>query len=795
MKNTNAAYVTKLILILVCLILLQAGTGYFLYANSASILHGEYRQITETAIDSAAEILGGRFKENLNDFSRLDDTDFISSKYFITGVYTDGVLIVDGKGYIPSVTARQNFTSARICFHNADEIIGNGQTELCVVYTQQNEDGSITVLVQTKESFLADFSADNFDGFAITDSKGKVLISLSITQSRLTDFCVGEISSVFSSETDSVDIKINGESHILSASPIMVSNGGQIIETDLYATGYLSDAAVTEIVRQSNTKASILLTASTLGIGGLLALAGVAMRRQYDFLRTYKIKSKDKYVLYIDQMGRIVESNNEFSKNFASCNIFDNLVYFEEGKPVRDGDSIIVYVFNNENEKRLLNFFVAKVPLGFKLVGVDATEILKNSNANIFSRNTLTVKDLRGQHKRAVAVQPKLLLGVIDITNLKNLDTMFGRAFSEKVYDVVGKRVRKRFGKVYETPGGKMEVLVEDTKEIEYTLKDIITIMDSFNQAVLIDENLVNVNCKAGFAVCDAVMQDKSYEYLDNCANAALKRSSKEERVNFYVYHESQKKLYSKIMDKNWDIKAMLQSNSFEMEFQPQFYMKSDKPYGYEALFRVKKALSLEVDIFELITYAERTGNMILLGEFIFNEGMKFAQSIKGKGAHVSLNVSPVQLMQAGFVDSFLKIYSQYKLEPNSISIEITESFLMTNFDEVLKKLQLLEQSGINIHLDDFGVSYSSLLYLKKLPISAIKIDKEFIADIENNAYSRAITKTIINITKQLGQLCISEGVETEEQKQILQEMGCDVIQGFLMGKAMPADEARRLLE
>lgn len=795
MRNTNTAYITKIVLIFVCLTLLQVGTAYFLYANSASILHGEYRQISETALNSAAEIIGGRLSENLKDFDRIGDTEYIQSKYIISGVYFDGVLTVNGSAYTPTVTARQNFSSTKICFHSVNEITGAGETELCIVYANQHIDGSVTILVQTQNGFLNDFHADSFNGFAVTDSKSKVLISESVDYSRLTDFCAGDISPAFTSSTDSIDITIEGESHILSVSPIKVSQNGEILNLDLFAAGYLSDASITEIVRQSNIKSTVLLSISSLGIGGLMALAGVAMRNQYDFLRTYKLKSKDKYVLYVDHMGRVVKSNIEFTKNYAGCsNIFDNLIYFEEGKPICDGDSIIVYAFNKDNEKRFLNFFVAKVPMGFKLVGVDATEILKNSNA-VFSRNTLSVKDLRSQHKRAVVNQPKILLGVIEITNLKNLDTMFGRIFSEKVYDIVCKRIRKRFGKVYEIPGDRMEIFLEDAKEIEYTVKDLLAIMDGFNQAGFVDENLVNINCKAGFAVCDSVMQDKTYEYLDICANAALKRALKEERINYYVYHESQKKLYVKMMDKNWDIKAMLQANSFEMEFQPQFYFDSKKPYGYEALFRIKKALSLEVDIFKLITYAERTGNMILLGEFIFNEGMKFAQSIKGKGAHVSLNVSPVQLMQAGFVDSFLKIYSQYKLEPNSISIEITESFLMTNFEEMLKKLYLLEQNGIDIHLDDFGLSYSSLLYLKKLPISAIKIDKEFITDIENNTYSRAITKTIIDITKQLGLLCISEGIETEEQKQILQNLGCDVIQGYLTGKAMPADDARRLLE
>lgn len=168
--------------------------------------------------------------------------------------------------------------------------------------------------------------------------------------------------------------------------------------------------------------------------------------------------------------------------------------------------------------------------------------------------------------------------------------------------------------------------------------------------------------------------------------------------------------------------------------------------------------------------------------------------SHEGRGVTVSLNVSPIQLMQAGFVENFLKIYHKYDLKAGTISVEITESFLMHTFDETLKKLQILCEQGISIHLDDFGTQYSSLLYLKKLPIAAIKIDREFISDIAANEYSRAITRMVLNITKELKLLSISEGIETKEQLQILQEMGCDVIQGYLIGRSVKEDAALEML-
>jgi EAL domain-containing protein (putative c-di-GMP-specific phosphodiesterase class I) len=238
----------------------------------------------------------------------------------------------------------------------------------------------------------------------------------------------------------------------------------------------------------------------------------------------------------------------------------------------------------------------------------------------------------------------------------------------------------------------------------------------------------------------------------------------------------------------------MLKNDDFEMHYQPQYSLKEDKIIGFEALFRVKKRVELNAGAFEIITYAERSGNMVLLGDFIFDTSMKFAKTVENMGVTVSLNVSPVQLMQAGFVDRFLQIYRKYDIKPGVICVEVTESFLMTTFEETVQKLEILKKNGILVHLDDFGTDYSSLLYLKKLPIDTIKVDKEFVTDICENEYSKAITKLVINIAHELKLTSICEGIETYEQLEIVRSYDCDVIQGFIVGKAMEADVAREMI-
>jgi EAL domain-containing protein (putative c-di-GMP-specific phosphodiesterase class I) len=231
------------------------------------------------------------------------------------------------------------------------------------------------------------------------------------------------------------------------------------------------------------------------------------------------------------------------------------------------------------------------------------------------------------------------------------------------------------------------------------------------------------------------------------------------------------------------------------MEYQPQYNIKDERIEGFEALFRVKKSWNVNVDTFSFITYAERTGAMVQLGEFIFETGMRFAKKLEGKDVSVSLNVSPVQLMQAGFTENFLRLYKKYDLKACSICVEITESFLMANFQETLKKLEILNNNGIKVHLDDFGTEYSSLLYIKTLPISTIKIDKEFIRDITKNNESQAVIKFITNIANLLNLTTICEGVETVEEFEMVKALGGDTIQGWLIGKSMKDDDALKIVD
>jgi len=196
-----------------------------------------------------------------------------------------------------------------------------------------------------------------------------------------------------------------------------------------------------------------------------------------------------------------------------------------------------------------------------------------------------------------------------------------------------------------------------------------------------------------------------------------------------------------------------------------------------------------------LILPKEHAENLFELPDETAAAAFKLAKKLEPYRIHVSVNVSPVQLLQVGFVQQLIDEFQKLDLTPGSVAVEITETLLMGNFNLVTEKLKILKEKGFSIHLDDFGTGYSSMLYLKDLPVDTIKIDKEFTKHIETNKVSEAIVKTICNLgtSLQLGIIC--EGVETQIQSDMIKKFGCRVIQGYLIGKAMPYEEAVELIE
>ncbi len=569
-------------------------------------------------------------------------------------------------------------------------------------------------------------------------------------------------------------VKIDGSIYVFAPSYLGGSNYGIAGLTDY-------TARTANIKKLQGNVAAMLIVAGVLSVAALIAYA------YWNGNRT--LHGKYKYKLVIDKSGVIKRANANFKKTFASiaelqpASTFDRSCYSLVRLTGTDGEKLVA---------------MRRGVIG-KNATVYADDVL-NADAFVQAAGTGAGGDLESFSSLSkvfesfVAKGKRTLLGVMTIANLEQIKTLFGKQMAQDIQKIIVKKVREKFTYVFELDFANIGVTYPDGKKLDILMADLEDIYRYVSTPITMDDNLFTIELKSGFAMCDASMENLSFEYAMKAAEAARQRAIDTKIADYIVYHESQKKLYAKYFI-TYDIKQMLSEGAFEMEYQPQYNIKQERIEGFEALFRVKKSWNVNVDTFSFITYAERTGAMVQLGDFIFDTGMKFAKRLEGKDISVSLNVSPVQLMQAGFTENFLRLYKKYDLKRGSICVEITESFLMTNFTETLRKLDILTSNGIDVHLDDFGTEYSSLLYIKKLPISTIKIDKEFVKDVLESKGSQAIIRFITSIAKLLNLTTICEGVETTQEFDMLNYLECDTIQGWLIGKSMKPDDALSFAE
>ncbi|MCZ8254008.1 MAG: EAL domain-containing protein [Hylemonella sp.] len=238
------------------------------------------------------------------------------------------------------------------------------------------------------------------------------------------------------------------------------------------------------------------------------------------------------------------------------------------------------------------------------------------------------------------------------------------------------------------------------------------------------------------------------------------------------------------------DLRKALAQQEFELHYQPQKDTVSGRLVGFEALVRWRRGGEL-VSPLQFIALAEQTGVILPLGEWVLEEACRQNQQWRLEGVchvPVAVNVSGIQFKQSDLVEVVERVLARTGLPPPLLHLEITESVMMDQPEVISRTLDALLARGVGVALDDFGTGYSSLSYLKRFPVDCVKIDRSFVRDITTDPMDAAICGAIIAMAHQMSMRVIAEGVETEEQAAFLRAKGCDVLQGYLVGRPLPAE-------
>ncbi|EML0456859.1 EAL domain-containing protein [Klebsiella michiganensis] len=373
---------------------------------------------------------------------------------------------------------------------------------------------------------------------------------------------------------------------------------------------------------------------------------------------------------------------------------------------------------------------------------------------------------------------------LFDLDNFKDVNDTQGHDAGDKLLQDLASRLsffRKTSETLYRLGGDEFALVSHDLTE-EMALERAKVIREKISQPYQIYDSLIQIGACIGIVISDG---ESRTDYLYKCADLALYEAKKEGSGNVQVFRPGLLQRQQENKSFEDDLMQALNKGEFRVYYQPIADTMNGEIYGYEALVRWFHPLRGSVPPTEFIPVAEKIGLINQLGEWVLRTACEAAASWSSP-LKVSVNVSPVQLMNSSLTDTVVTTLRTTGLDPYRLDLEITESDVFNENTRSLEILSQLRELGVQISIDDFGTGYSSLSRLSYFPFDKIKIDRSFVINIPDQKDDLDIVRLIISMGKSLHMRIVAEGVETEEQLESLRKLGCDLVQGYLIGKPGP---------
>ncbi|MEW5756586.1 MAG: EAL domain-containing protein [Pseudomonadota bacterium] len=406
---------------------------------------------------------------------------------------------------------------------------------------------------------------------------------------------------------------------------------------------------------------------------------------------------------------------------------------------------------------------------------------------------------LRQALEQAKRKSTKMALLFIDLDRFKYVNDTLGHNIGDLMLVEVAGRITRCLRKtdtVARLGGDEFTVILGEIQRSTNTEKIAQDIIDALQRKFDIAGHEIYVGASVGIAIYPEDGAD--LEVLVKNADIAMYQAKSAGRGNYKFFTPELNAASQRRAELENDLRKAIADEEFTLYYQPKFALKSRRLVGLEALIRWVHPVKGIVSPAEFIPVAEETGCILQIDQWVLEAATRqlkqwYAQT--GRVPRVSVNLSARQFEHTGLVGTVERALGDARVAPGLLELEITEGVIMKDAKAASLVLSRLREMGVFISVDDFGTGYSSLSYLKKLPLHVLKIDRSFIMDIERDDDDKAIVASIISMGHSLNLEVLAEGIETEGQLRLLSDMGCDLGQGYLFSRPVPAEELGRWLE
>ena len=387
---------------------------------------------------------------------------------------------------------------------------------------------------------------------------------------------------------------------------------------------------------------------------------------------------------------------------------------------------------------------------------------------------------------------------MLDLDHFKSVNDTYGHEFGDKLLIIVAARLRESLRKedtLARIGGDEFTVLVSLIDEINNVAHVAEKILAAFTLPVSIDGTDIFITASIGMALYPNDGRDS--ETLLKNADAAMYRAKEQGRNNYHFYTADMNAQAQQRMSLENDLRWAIERGELAMYYQPKVGVKSGCIVGAEALIRWKHPTRGFVSPADFIPLSEENGLILPIGEWLLREVCGQISRWHDEGLvvpRIAVNLSGRQFQRQNLPDLLTRVIAETGIEADDLELELTEGTIMSNAEANIEMLVMLKRMGLSVAIDDFGTGYSSLSYLKRFPVDVLKVDYSFVRDITNDENSAELVRGIIDMAHGLKLKTVAEGVETQEQLEFLRKHGCDIIQGFLFSKAIPAEGFAALL-